>query len=338
MHDQLFSLKDEASTRLLSARTEAEIEQLRVLYLGRKGLLTQILRGLKSVPEEQRPAFGKIANQIKEELTSCFEETVLRLRHEEKERTLRQETIDISLPGRRPVPGALHPLTLVTYDIIEIFQGMGFEVVEGPEVDLEFYNFEALNMPKGHPARDMQDTFYISDEVLLRTHTSNVQIHTMMAKKPPLRVIAPGTVYRRDSDMTHSPMFHQVEGFLVDREVSFGELKGVLAALVHALFSDQVPLRFRPSYFPFTEPSAEVDIGCFLCKGQGCRVCSNTGWLEILGSGMIHPEVFRMVGYDPEAYTGFAFGMGIERIAMLKYGVDDIRAFFENDFRFLRQF
>jgi phenylalanyl-tRNA synthetase alpha chain len=338
MHDQLLSLKEEAYRRLHAANTEAEVEQLRVMFLGRKGVLTQILRGMKSISEEQRPTLGKIANKIKEELGVRFEEALRRLRDEEKQRKLQQDTMDITLPGRRPLPGTLHPLTIVTAEIIEVFQGMGFEVVEGPEVDLEYYNFEALNVPKDHPARDMQATFYISEEILLRTQTSNVQIHTMKARRPPLRVIAPGTVYRRDSDITHSPMFHQVEGFLVDREVSFGELKGVLTAFVHALFSEQVPLRFRPSYFPFTEPSAEVDIGCFLCGRQGCRVCSNTGWLEILGSGMIHPEVFRMVGYDPEAYTGFAFGMGIERIAMLKYGIDDIRAFFENDIRFLKQF
>ena len=338
MRDQLISLREEAHKRLGEVRTEAEVEQLRVLYLGKKGTLTQILRGLKSVSEEERPALGSLANEIKEELGVRFEEAFRILKERERQRRLREDAIDITLPGRIPLRGTLHPLTIVTNEVIEIFLGMGFEVVEGPEVDLEYYNFEALNMPKDHPARDMQDTFYVSEDVLLRTHTSNVQIHTMKTRRPPLRVIAPGTVYRRDSDMTHSPMFHQVEGFLVDREVSFGELKGVLTGLVHALFSEQVPLRFRPSYFPFTEPSAEVDIGCFLCGGKGCRVCGNTGWLEILGSGMIHPEVFRMVGYDPEAYTGFAFGMGIERIAMLKYGVDDIRAFFENDIRFLRQF
>jgi phenylalanyl-tRNA synthetase alpha chain len=261
-----------------------------------------------------------------------------KIREEERTRKLEQEQIDISLPGRLPSRGAYHPLTLVTREIVSLFRGMGFEVVEGPEVDLDFYNFEALNFPLDHPARDMQDTFYLAEDVVLRTHTSNVQIHTMKGRTPPFRVIAPGKVYRCDSDTTHSPMFHQVEGFLVDRDVSFSELKGVLTVFCQALFSPDVPLRFRPSYFPFTEPSAEVDIGCFLCEGEGCRVCSQTGWLEILGSGMIHPEVFRSVGYDPDTYTGFAFGAGIERIAMLKYGIDDIRLFFENDQRFLQQF
>jgi len=338
MRDRLVALREEAARRVCEARTREELERLRVHYLGRKGALTALLRSMGSVPADERPAVGRVANQIKQELLSAFEEAERRLEGIERLGRPAAERTDVTLPGRALLRGTVHPITHITDEIIEIFLGMGFDVVEGPEVDLEYYNFEALNMPKGHPARDMQDTFYLSDEVLLRTHTSNVQIHMMKAKKPPLRIIAPGTVYRRDSDMTHSPMFHQVEGFLVDREVSFGELKGVVTAFLHALFSDQVPLRFRPSYFPFTEPSAEVDIGCFLCEGRGCRVCSHTGWLEVLGSGMIHPEVFRMVGYDPQTFTGFAFGCGIERIAMLKYGIDDIRAFFENDIRFLDQF
>jgi phenylalanyl-tRNA synthetase alpha chain len=338
MREQLLALKEEVSKHLESVLTEQDVDQLRTKVLGRKGALTKILRSMKDLPEQERPAVGNLANQIKEELTLVLDAQREKIRDAERRKRVGAERLDISLPGRSPARGAYHPLTLVTREIVAIFQSMGFEVVEGPDVDLDFYNFEALNFPRDHPARDMQDTFYVAEDVVLRTHTSNVQIHTMMARTPPMRVLAPGTVYRCDSDTTHSPMFHQVEGFLVDRDVSFSELKGVLTVFLQALFAPDVPLRFRPSYFPFTEPSAEVDIGCFLCSGTGCRVCSQTGWLEILGSGMIHPEVFRSVGYDPETYTGFAFGAGIERIAMLKYGVDDIRLFFENDLRFLQQF
>jgi phenylalanyl-tRNA synthetase alpha chain len=338
MREQLLALKEDAVKALRSATTVEEVDRLRTEVLGRKGALTKILRSMKDVPASERPALGNLANQIKQELSDLLDGRREKIRQEERTRKVSAERIDISLPGRTPCRGFYHPLTLVTRQIVAIFQGMGFEVAEGPEVELDFYNFEALNFPRDHPARDMQDTFYLAEDVLLRTHTSNVQIHTMKARKPPFRVIAPGTVYRCDSDTTHSPMFHQVEGFLVDREVSFSHLKGVLTVFCQALFTPDVPLRFRPSYFPFTEPSAEVDIGCFLCRGGGCRVCSQTGWLEVLGSGMIHPEVFRSVGYSPDDYTGFAFGAGIERIAMLKYGIDDIRLFFENDQRFLKQF
>ncbi len=338
MRERLLSLKDEAHQSLEKASSENQIEQLHSRYLGRKGQLTSILRSMKDLPEEEKPAVGRFANQVKQELAEALETQRRKILSAALEARLQREKTDVSLPGRAPARGACHPLTLVTRQIISVFQGMGFEVVEGPEVDTDFYNFEALNIPKDHPARDMQDTFYVGQDVVLRTHTSNVQIHTMKSRPPPFRVIAPGTVYRCDSDNTHSPMFHQVEGFLVDRDVSFSELKGVLTALLHALFSPDVPLRFRPSYFPFTEPSAEVDIGCFLCGCRGCRVCSQTGWLEILGSGMIHPEVFRSVGYDPGVYSGFAFGVGVERIAMLKYGIDDIRLFYDNDLRFLKQF
>ena len=246
--------------------------------------------------------------------------------------------IDVTLPGRRLPQGRLHPLTRINREVCDIFLHLGFETVEGPEVELDYYNFEALNIPADHPARDMQDTFYFNDKVLLRTHTSPMQIRVMEKRQPPVRVIAPGRVYRRDSDLTHTPMFHQVEGLLVDKGVTFADLKGVLTAFVHQMFGEEVGVRFRPSYFPFTEPSAEVDIECVICRGAGCRVCQTTGWLEVLGSGMVHPAVFEAVGYDPEVYTGFAFGLGVERIAMLKYGVDDIRLFFENDLRFLRQF
>ncbi len=338
MRERLLSLKKEVLESLASAESQEEVERLRSRFLGRKGELTRILRGMKDVPEQERPVLGGLANDLKKELAAALDRRSEEIREAARNQRLAAERFDITLPGRRPFRGTYHPITLVTREIIQIFLGLGFEVVEGPEVDRDFYNFEALNFPKDHPARDMQDTFYLAEDVVLRTHTSNVQIHTMQARTPPLRVIAPGKVYRCDSDTTHSPMFHQVEGFLVDRSVSFSELKGVLAVFLQSLFSPDVPLRFRPSFFPFTEPSAEVDIGCFLCGGKGCRVCSGTGWLEILGSGMIHPEVFRSVGYDPEAYTGFAFGVGVERIAMLKYGIDDIRLFFENDLRFLRQF
>ncbi len=338
MRESLLSLKDEIFQLLDSITTESQVEQIRTQYLGRKGKLTSILRSMKDLPAEERPVIGNLANQIKQELTDILDAHHEKIRDAEMLQRIQQERLDISLPARSSPQGRYHPVTLINREIIAIFQGMGFDVVEGPEVELDFYNFEALNFPQDHPARDMQDTFYIAQDVVLRTHTSNVQIHTMKARTPPFRVIAPGTVYRCDSDTTHSPMFHQVEGFLVDRDVSFSELKGVLNVFVHSMFSPDVPLRFRPSFFPFTEPSVEVDIGCFLCKGDGCRVCSQTGWLEILGAGMIHPEVFRSVGYDPDEYTGFAFGAGIERIAMLKYGIDDIRLFFDNDMKFLEQF
>ena len=338
MREQLLALKEEVSKALGSVATEQEVDQLRTRYLGRKGSLTQILRSMKDVPEEERPLLGNLANQIKQELAALLDSRRAKIRDEERQRKVREERIDISLPGRRSLRGAYHPLTLVTREIIAIFQGMGFEVVEGPEVDLDFYNFEALNFPRDHPARDMQDTFYVAEDVVLRTHTSNVQIHTMKARTPPFRVLAPGTVYRCDSDTTHSPMFHQVEGFLVDLDVNFAQLKGVLTVFCQALFAPDVALRFRPSYFPFTEPSAEVDIDCILCGGKGCPLCKYTGWLEILGSGMVHPNVLRNGGYDPDEFSGFAFGMGPERISMLKHGITDIRHFFSGDVRFLQQF
>ncbi len=254
------------------------------------------------------------------------------------QQSLASEKLDVTLPGRVQRRGYKHPITQVTEEIVAIFAALGFGVVEGPEIEKDFYNFEALNIPKDHPARDMQDTFYVSEDVVLRTHTSPVQIRTMLEHEPPVRVVAPGTVYRRDSDITHSPMFHQIEGFLVDRKVTFGDLKGILTTFINEFFGQNVDVRFRPSFFPFTEPSAEVDIQCVICGGSGCRVCGHSGWLEILGSGMIDPEVFKSVNYDPELYSGFAFGLGIERVAMLKYGVNDLRLFFENDLRFLKQF
>jgi phenylalanyl-tRNA synthetase alpha chain len=312
-----------------------ELDALRIRYLGRKGDLTQLFKELGKVPEKDRPAAGKLLNEAKLELESSLSAAVERA----KRRLLEgREQLDVTVPGRWPLRGRLHPVTQIALECSKIFNSLGFETVEGPEVELDYYNFEALNIPKDHPARDMQDTFYISDEVVLRTHTSPLQVRVMEKRRPPLRIIAPGRTYRCDSDATHTPMFHQVEGLMVGEDISFGDLKGILTIFVHQMFGSDVALRFRPSFFPFTEPSAEVDIACVMCRGQGCRVCSQTGWLEILGSGMVDPEVFKMVGYDPDRVTGFAFGMGIERIAMLKFGIDDLRLFFENDLRFLRQF
>jgi phenylalanyl-tRNA synthetase alpha chain len=311
------------------------LDQVRVRYMGRKGEIAQLFKQLAKVPEERRPAAGKVLNEAKVELDDMLSAAVVQA----KEASLRRGTqFDVTVPGRRPFRGRLHPITQITLEVSRIFNWLGFETVEGPEVELDYYNFEALNIPKDHPARDMQDTFYVSSDVVLRTHTSPLQVRTMEKRRPPIRIIAPGRTYRCDSDVTHTPMFHQVEGLMVGENISFGDLKGILTVFVHQMFGPDVGLRFRPSFFPFTEPSAEVDIQCVMCGGSGCRVCSQTGWLEILGSGMVDPEVFKMVGYDPEAVMGFAFGMGIERIAMLKFGIDDLRLFFENDLRFLMQF
>jgi phenylalanyl-tRNA synthetase alpha chain len=336
--EELEALQKETLTFLSQASTEKEVSEIRVRVLGRKGSLTQLLKGLGALPEADRREVGRCANQIKEGLESRIDETLLRIQEQERKKALEKEKIDVTLPGRRIPFGKKHPITRTLDEIIDIFSRLGFEVVEGPEVELDYYNFEALNIPKGHPAREMQATFFISEEVVLRTHTSPVQVRTMETRRPPVRVICPGAVYRCDSDPTHSPMFHQVEGLLVDRGITFSDLKGVLTVFVHQMFGEETKLRFRPSFFPFTEPSAEIDIECFICGGKGCGVCSNTGWLEILGSGMVDPAVYSFVNYDPEEVTGFAFGMGIERIAMLKFGINDIRLFFTNDLRFLRQF
>ena len=320
------------------ATTRRDLDEVRVKYLGKRGTLTQLLRALPGLPPAERPIVGKEANAAKAGLESELEARQALLEGLERRARLAGDRPDLTLPGRRLVPGALHPLTQVHDEIVDVFTGMGFAVAEGPEVELDFYNFEALNIPKDHPARDMQDTFYVGGEVLLRTHTSPVQIRTMERQKPPVRIICPGRVYRRDADITHSPVFHQVEGLAVDRGISMGDLKGTLALFARELFGPDSRIRFRPSFFPFTEPSAEVDVLCFLCKGGGCRVCKQSGWLEILGSGMVHPRILRAMGYDTEEVTGWAFGMGLERVAMLRYGVDDIRLFFENDLRFLSQF
>ena len=338
MKEELESLKKEILASLSQVSTEKELSEIRVRVLGRKGSLTQLLKRLGTLPETERREIGKRANQVKEDLEKRIEEALLQIQERERREALGREKIDVTLPGRRIPVGKRHPLTQTLDEIIDIFSRLGFEVVEGPEVELDYYNFEALNIPQGHPAREMQATFFISDGVVLRTHTSPVQVRTMEKKRPPVRVICPGAVYRCDSDPTHSPMFHQVEGLLVDRGITFADLKGVLTVFVHQMFSKETRLRFRPSFFPFTEPSAEIDIECFICGGKGCGVCSHTGWLEILGSGMVDPAVYKFVNYDPEEVTGFAFGMGIERIAMLKFGINDIRLFFTNDLRFLKQF
>jgi len=321
-----------ARSELAAASSRDHVNDISTRYLGRKGAVTQFLRTISTLPPEDRPAAGK---EIKQKLDASVQETLLQLDSTEPEQA---DRIDVSLPGRPVCVASLHPISQITRQICDIFTRLGFEIAEGPEVESDYYNFEALNIPKNHPARDMQDTFYISENIVLRTHTSPIQVRYMEAHKPPLRIIAPGKVYRCDSDLTHTPMFHQVEGLMVAEGVTFGDLKGILTTFVHQMFDDRTSLRFRPSFFPFTEPSAEVDILCVICRGKGCRVCSLTGWLEVLGSGMVHPAVFENVGYDTARYTGFAFGMGVERLAMLKYGIDDIRKFFENDFRFLRQF
>jgi len=338
MKNQLAALEKAAAHAAGETSSELDLQQVRARFLGKKGELTVLMKGMGSLPAEQRPLIGALANDVKDRLETLFNGRLEELRAMELQRRLTAERIDVTLPGRCLRRGSRHPITQVTEEIVSIFASLGFGVAEGPEVERDFYNFEALNIPRDHPARDMQDTFYVSDDVVLRTHTSPVQVRTMLNQAPPVRVVAPGTVYRRDSDITHSPMFHQIEGFLVDRKVTFGDLKGMLTTFINEYFGTGTGVRFRPSFFPFTEPSAEVDIQCVICGGSGCRVCKNSGWLEILGSGMIDPEVFKAVGYDPEIYTGFAFGMGIERIAMLKYGVNDLRLFFENDLRFLKQF
>ncbi|WP_243371781.1 phenylalanine--tRNA ligase subunit alpha [Geotalea sp. SG265] len=338
MREKLEALLTAAAAELAQVGSEESLQELRVKYLGKKGELTSVMKGLGSLTPEERPLVGQIVNKVKGELESKIEAASLQIRERLKAEKLRSERLDVTLPGRRQPVGTRHPISIITEEISGIFAGLGFQVAEGPEIEHDFYNFEALNFPKDHPARDMQDTFFISDTLLLRTHTSPVQVRTMLKQPPPVRIIAPGTVYRCDSDATHSPMFHQIEGLMVDKGITFGDLKGILTNFINQLFGSGTGVRLRPSFFPFTEPSAEVDIACVICKGKGCRVCKNTGWLEILGAGMVDPEVYRHVNYDAELYTGFAFGMGIERIAMLKYGISDMRLLFENDLRFLKQF
>ena len=338
MIDELQQLEKDAAAEMAVAVSEEQILAVRTKYLGRKGLLTGLLRNIAQVPDAEKPIFGKRCNEVKGILNSKIEDILQKQSIRKKEDSLLKEKIDVTLPGRAVRRGRIHPVIQVRREICAIFTSFGFSVVEGPEIELDYYNFEALNIPKDHPARDMQDTFYIEENIVLRTHTSPVQVRVMEKVKPPVRILSPGRVYRPDSDISHTPMFHQIEGLLVDKGISFGDLKGILTAFLKKVFGEKTTLRFRPSFFPFTEPSAEVDIRCVICGGQGCRVCGQSGWLEILGSGMVDPAVFLNVGYDPEIYSGFAFGLGLERIAMLKYGISDIRLFFENDIRFLKQF
>ncbi len=338
MKDTLYQIKEEANLALQKAEEEKDLKEIKVDYLGKKGKLTSVLRGMGKLSSEERPVIGKLANEIRDYIQGQLERRTDEISMLKKEKKLAEEAIDITMPGRVIPRGSRHPITIIMDEIKRIFIGLGYAIAEGPEIELDYYNFEALNIPKDHPARDLQDTFYVSDEVLLRTQTSPVQIRVMESTKPPIRIIAPGKVYRCDADVTHSPMFHQVEGLVVDEHITFGDLKGTLINFVHELFGEDRGVRFRPHYFPFTEPSAEVDISCIICDGQGCRLCSNSGWLEILGAGMVHPRVLEMVHYDPKEVGGFAFGLGVERIAMLKYGIDDIRLLFENDIRLLKQF
>lgn len=328
----------EASEQITQAAKLPELDEVRVKYLGKSGLLTAQLKKLGTLPKEERPAAGQAINKAKQQLEVAISDRKLVLESEGLQQRLISESIDVTLPGRGQESGGLHPVTRTLDRINKLFANAGFKVAEGPEIEDDFHNFEALNIPAHHPARAMHDTFYFDAHLLLRTHTSPVQIREMQNSEPPLKIIAPGRVYRCDSDLTHTPMFHQVEGFLVDEDVSFADLKGVLYDFLTSFFERDLKLRFRPSYFPFTEPSAEADIECVMCNGKGCRVCKQTGWLELLGCGMIHPEVFRHVGIDSEKYTGYAFGVGVERLAMMRYGINDLRLFFENDLRFLRQF
>ena len=334
----LRAIYTEGMAAIASASDLSSLEEVRVRFLGRKADLTMLLRSIPELPAEQRPEMGKVGNLIRKTLETTLDERWAVVEAEELLHGLERERIDVTLPGWQSPLGRLHLITQTQREIEDIFIGMGYEIAEGPEVETEYYNFEALNTPADHPARSLHDTFFVADGVLLRTHTSPMQIRTMEKQRPPVHLIVPGKAYRRDSDATHTPMFHQVEGLVVDEGITLADLKGTLETFVRAMFGSDRKVRFRPHFFPFTEPSVEVDVSCIMCDGAGCRLCKKSGWLEILGSGMVDPNVFGFVGYDPEVYTGFAFGMGIERIAMLKHGVNDLRLFFENDLRFLRQF
>jgi len=338
MREKLEDIKLSALDELRTAAEKVQLENIRVKYLGKKGELTQILRGMGGLSPEERPLVGKVANEVRETLENAIAKATEEIKNKEKEKRLQSEIIDISMPGKKQTIGNRHPLDLTLEKINEIFLSMGFSIEEGPEVEKDYYNFEALNIPKDHPARGEQDTFYINDNIVLRTQTSPIQIRTMENQKPPIKMIAPGKVYRSDAaDATHSPIFYQIEGLVIDKGVTFADLKGTLELFTKKMFGD-VETKFRPHHFPFTEPSAEMDATCFVCNGEGCRICKGSGWIEILGCGMVHPQVLRNCGIDPEVYSGFAFGFGLDRMVMQKYGIDDIRLLYESDMRFLNQF
>ncbi|MBQ2615138.1 MAG: phenylalanine--tRNA ligase subunit alpha [Clostridia bacterium] len=339
MREQLTAIRATATDALNQADTLAALEELRIQYLGKKGELTAVMKGMGKLSAEERPIIGQLANEVRAEIEGALEEKKAALETAAADAKILSETIDVTMPGRRSTKGKKHPLTTVLDDLKDIFIGMGFTIAEGPEVELDYYNFEALNIPKDHPARDTQDTFYIDENVVLRSQTSPVQVRVMEQQKPPIRIIAPGRVYRSDAvDATHSPVFHQIEGLVVDKGITMADLKGTLEVFVKKLYGENTRMRFRPHHFPFTEPSAEVDISCFNCGGEGCRICKGEGWIEILGCGMVHPKVLSGCGIDPEEYSGFAFGIGLERTTMFRYGIDDLRLYFENDIRFLEQF
>ena len=339
MKEQLAKIRAEAVAAFENAKASAQLDALRVQYLGKKGELTAVLKQMGKLSAEERPAMGQLANEVRSWIETDIETRLTEIKASQMAARLESEKLDVTLPGKRPQFGAKHPLSIVLDEIKEIFIGMGFEIADGPEVETDYYNFEALNIPKDHPARDTQDTFYINDNILLRTQTSPVQVRVMEQKKPPIRIISPGRVYRSDAlDATHSPLFHQIEGLVVDKGITFADLKGTLETFIKRLYGEDSVVRFRPHHFPFTEPSAEVDVQCFNCKGEGCRLCKGEGWIEILGCGMVHPKVLSNCGIDPEVYSGFALGMGLERVVMRRYNIDDIRLFYENDVRFLKQF
>ena len=339
MREQLEKISADFPQKINQVRDLAEIENLRISFLGKKGELTSVLRGMGKVSLEERPAIGQLANEVRSKIEEGLSVRIEELKSAARSQKLKSETLDVTMPGKIPAKGSFHPLQQVIEEMENVFIGMGYEIADGPEVEYDYYNFEALNLPEGHPARDTQDTFYISDKVLLRTQTSSVQIHVMEHQKPPIKIICPGKVYRSDNmDATHSPIFHQLEGLVVDKGVTMGDLKGTLEVYAKAMFGPETKIRLRPHHFPFTEPSAEVDVSCWSCGGEGCRVCKGEGWVEVLGCGMVHPDVLKRCGIDPKVYSGFAFGIGIERTAMARFGVTDMRQFFENDVRFLSQF